>query len=455
MIEVVYPLILDKPFYVVLNTRSILPGGLSVMHRLNCFAHYLSKKESSEDALTRAYLVVLRMVPQVHSVFIELIREHRMAAEPELPPFWRMVIGEDQPRIETQIRHIPDEARRLVSILITDERFDRQIGVQPVDREAVYDGVILYPPDWVFIIENKPRHFDVWDEQLNPTVADADKFESYDPEPVQLEWKEIIRDLADLLHKGIVRGGDAEIVRDFLDYVQSEFTFLNPFDSFGICHDDEELLRHRCISIMEEITPGRVEYHRGWAYYMSFEDGPSRQVTLVPAFTEDGKSWKLILWVLPGNTVSQARQLYDNLDVNALLKLRDKGWTIDPNLHFSFMSSHLIWTDWNCTLEEYLDYWQQHYDFIGRMDLDNEKEVLAQLAIWKEANLLIDDDIEKVREKFFRTNRTTMNVSPGLEMSYRWAASNSEKLDQQGKYVDEVKKKFLQALACWNQDLDS
>jgi len=74
------------------------------------------------------------------------------------------------PLFQTQVGRIGCDAKRLLSILLTDTCFDQHVTVARSERGARYDGVIAYPPDWVFIIENKPRHNDVWKEQLSPAV---------------------------------------------------------------------------------------------------------------------------------------------------------------------------------------------------------------------------------------------------------------------------------------------
>lgn len=47
------------------------------MDRLNAFAQFESKKATHEDALTRAFLVVLRLVPQAHERFLSLVAAKR------------------------------------------------------------------------------------------------------------------------------------------------------------------------------------------------------------------------------------------------------------------------------------------------------------------------------------------------------------------------------------------
>jgi hypothetical protein len=49
------------------------------MDHLNCFAHFKSKKEHYEDVLTRAFLLVMRLVPQAHAGFLALVAEKRQA----------------------------------------------------------------------------------------------------------------------------------------------------------------------------------------------------------------------------------------------------------------------------------------------------------------------------------------------------------------------------------------
>ena len=128
------------------------------MNRLNAFAQFESKKETHEDTLTRAFLVVLRLVPQAHERFLSPVAAKR-TSPPALPNL--SVIDRNSVVFETQTGSFAPAAR-LLSILLTDSHFGETISVAAHPRTPIYDGVISYAQDWVFIIENKPRHENVW-----------------------------------------------------------------------------------------------------------------------------------------------------------------------------------------------------------------------------------------------------------------------------------------------------
>ena len=83
------------------------------MNHLNPFIPYRHKKKDHEDALTRALLTVLRLVPHAHTVFLDLVRRNRQLNDPELPPLWDMTSGVE-PVVEKQKTNIEHGAGRLI-----------------------------------------------------------------------------------------------------------------------------------------------------------------------------------------------------------------------------------------------------------------------------------------------------------------------------------------------------
>jgi hypothetical protein len=415
------------------------------MNRLNAFAQFESKKETHEDTLTRAFLVVLRLVPQAHERFLSLVAAKR-TSPPALPNL--SVIDRNSVVFETQTGSFAPAAR-LLSILLTDSHFEETISVAAHSRTPIYDGVIGYAQDWVFIIENKPRHENVWKDQLSPSAKDVQDTEVEDT-AVILEWKAVVQELAALVEGGALEPAANGLVTDFLDFVYENFPFLNPYEKLALCKHDKGLLDNRCRLAMESIVPGRVLKHRNWGYYMKFDDGPSRQVKLDAEGTD--AQLKLVLSVHPGDTVDQARQLYDALSVELLSKLQTKGWQVEPNFHLAFIRQGVFRSKGTIPLADYIAVWQNCRMLIRKMPVGPESEDVdfrTVVASFARLKLVSENEIACIFE--LTSKHKTINICPGLSLYYRWPLIEAVDLDKRGVFVDDVRARLQEAFDAWGQ----
>ena len=143
------------------------------MERLNYFNPYQRKSAWHEDQLTRAFLVVVRMVPLALSVLLDLIREQQIArgSELKLPSTTELLANEVE--IQTQKNAVPQTTGRLVSVMMTDETWIPEGDVVASDRGARYDGILSFDPLWIIVIENKPLSHNIWEEQVHPNLPEG------------------------------------------------------------------------------------------------------------------------------------------------------------------------------------------------------------------------------------------------------------------------------------------
>ncbi len=420
------------------------------MNRLNAFAQFESKKETHEDTLTRAFLVVLRLVPQAHERFLSLVTAKR-TSPPALPNL--SVIDRNSVVFETQTGSFAPAAR-LLSILLTDSHFGEAISVVAHSRTPVYDGVIGYAQDWVFIIENKPCHENVWKDQLSPSAKHVQDIE-IEGTAVVLEWKAVVHELAALVEGGTLEPPADGLVTDFLDFVYENFAFLHPYETLALCKHNKGLLDNRCRLAMESITPGRVRYQQGWKWCMKFDDGPSGLVAL-DAEEADGQL-KLVMSVHPGDTVRQARQLYDSLRIARLSDLQSKGWHVEPNFHFAFMQQNLYWSKVTTPLLDYIAIWQRSPSLIGQMPVGPVSEVgetfKQYVALLAKLKVVSEDEMARIFELTVQSKRKTINVCPGLSLFYRWPLGDAVDLDKRGVFVDDVRAQLQEAFDAWGQKI--
>jgi len=415
---------------------------------MNIFKFYENKPETHEDQLTRAFLLVLKYVYMAQAVFIEMIRDKMREEEcQEIVP--ALVLNESWiSKIETQkssktlSRTEKEETERLVSIIISNKKLEEKVTVERSERTAIYDGFIKYEPDWIFIIENKPIYENIWLEQLNPNVPENIAIEE---KCISLCWQDIIKNLISLLERDLVYGADRKILEDYLDYGYTLFDWLNPYTRFKICKDNEYLLNERCKDIMRQLDMGKVSYHRGWRHYIQLNYGSVRQISLFPSMNSSMNSasnWEIHLALHPGDTMTQARDLYRKLDIQSLLKLMENGWQLRPNFHFSFQATNLMWTEGRTKIEEYLRYWQRNVDSLRQIKRNEFEDYFEQML---EVGIVLEGDFHAFKENVIDTKRDAINVCPGIYMVFKWDKEKAIKLDDQDQFVEDVKLRITEA----------
>ena len=174
---------------------------------LSIFRAY-SKPPGHEDQLTRALLIVIKLVPEAHDALLGLIGEKALS---ELPP----------PRLELQTETLippgsdsgTSTVERLVSVFLTpDEGVDNLHAVSKSDRRARYDGVIQYGSKLLVVLESKL--FSGVDSaqalKINPKGATWKE-----STPLHIKWHELLNRWWDLSEEPTVEVTKAEIIGEF------------------------------------------------------------------------------------------------------------------------------------------------------------------------------------------------------------------------------------------------
>lgn len=420
------------------------------MDHLNIFYPYDNKPLNHEDQLTRALLILARNIKPVEMTLVDLIIDQMERNRCELipPRLTKSKTGIDI--IKTQIwsstaNELMNQIGSLVSVLITDEKLKPEHKVSRTERTAVYDAVIRYKPDWVFVLENKPDHRNVWPDQLSSAFSETFTIEQ---KPVVLRWQEIISRMSLLQENKLVQSSEASLIGDFLDFVSDQFPELNPYDRFGLCKDDPYLLTRRCISIMEESNLGAVDYHRGWKHSIESTNTPGIKEIAISPNKLSNEEWDIQLEMYPGDTINQARHFYSSLDIEKFLQLSNANWETRTNLHFSFQSSGLVWTTASCTLRDYLLYWkgQATNGFLRQITRD---EWSTNFQTFRDLGMLSPQDEPDLTKKIINTAMQKLNVCPGVACRFRWSKSEAIDLDEKGAFVLAFVQKVNECLSTW------
>ncbi|MDY0201943.1 MAG: hypothetical protein RBR40_13250 [Tenuifilaceae bacterium] len=409
------------------------------MNRLNYFNPYNSKSGDHEDQLTRAYLALLRISFQAFSSFISYLnRENKNEEKFELED-----ILEDDWSFETQ-RSDPDiNSNYLASVLITDKQIDGKVTVEPSPRSARYDGLISIGEKITFIIENKPKSGNVWFNQLKPSRKNLGEDVNVLSEPIVLEWKTIINHLNYLLSEPTITRSEKIIIDDFLNFIDSGFPFLNPFDNFKLCKSNQELLQRRIQNILKEISidPDNVKDNKRWGHFIQTPFEAIKAIGLILKYNKENKVWSIVLSLNFGDTQTQAKAFFKN---SPDLKKIDENWQYYPKFHVSFMSTNLVeFSTEREKYKDYLNYWEKNKNQIRQHKKEKEEVKLFLKGLLEEGIINIDKTKwEELDSKFFNTNRNTLNICPGFDIAYELKSEFCKEKDSEGSLVKYIAKRI-------------
>lgn len=401
---------------------------------LNIFEPYDRKGSHFEDALTRAFLLVIRSVPVAHAAWLHLVdRAHRANDGRGIPLLHELVA----PDVRMQTSRVPEAAARVVSVVQTDEHVTIGDDALPSDRRQVLDGVVGYG-DLAIVIENKPWHGHIYTEQLEVNLPEGAE---HDPRVACVVWSDIVSAWARLLDSGHLQTAESVVIGDFLEYVEEHFPGLRPYSRIGSCGSDHGRLTRRCRALLSSIAnPDAVLYHRGWGWYIDVETGQcARKIGL---HVELGNRPLLIVEIDPGDTMGQAKILYEQIslaDVDALLE--QPNWDAWPNFHLLFMTASFFRPGHRHDVATYWRLWARHLDQIRQWKRDEFAQAFDFLL---EMGMVTLDHRMEFESLTTATRRPSICFAPGITFQWQLPLDEAARLDDHGKLEDELVKAITQ-----------
>ena len=407
------------------------------MARTNLLKPFSSLPPQHENRLTWAFLVALKYDPLLQNLLRELVESKLPPEAREHRNFW------EPARVLTQTKELDPSTSRLVSVLLTDETI-QDVRVRWSDRDAVYDGVIEFPDGLTLIVENKPSHGNVWEEQLSPSrssfsgdVRDGLLHDS----AICLEWSEVLESVLKYADSRIPPFSSREISLDLLSFMEEFHPDLTPYRTFGLCGNRPQALRRRTMRLLDALAgKAGLESRDDWYLFR-----PRKIAERVGVWAEPEATLKVSLW--PADTVGQARRFYEEVDRTAFLGL--DGWEVGPNLHFSYMNKHLIWTETTWAIARYFDYFADaQLQLYGQM---NEARLVPLAEQWEDEGLITREDRGKIEGQFNSTKRETLNVIPGFSVSRVWNLNTVIELEEQGELEADIINALAIPLKIWGE----
>jgi hypothetical protein len=68
------------------------------------------------------------------------------------------------------------------------------------------------------------------------------------------------------------------------------------------------------------------------------------------------------------------------------------------------------------------------------------------------SGLLTETDREEFGAEFFDTNRSTVNVCPGVSLHYRWSRIEARDLDDNDRLTEEIDERVREAVRTWGAE---
>jgi hypothetical protein len=346
--------------------------------------------------------------------------------------------------IETQRGSLP-AVSEFVSVLISNDRAPLNLNVSAVKRRAVYDGIVSFGQSLALVIENKPRVENVWVSQLSLGSKDVPAESKVLPVAAHLSWRDIVLLVTKLMQQEAVGGAERLMMHDLLEFINANFSYLNPFKNLALCKSNPELVQMRIETMLKEIVrfEDQVQYGRNWAWYIAVEDVPGIQRIGLVLEDPGTPDWHLKLFLGFADTGTQAKSFYGReLRIEHLEVLRKLQWGAVGNFNLSFMQQHFVWYPTDDTqVLNYIRYWSANTDDIGQYPKWEIEGFLAKLF----GESVIRDEPRPptdLKTKLNSTNHKHVNVAPGFVLAYVWSKTQAEGLDQAGQLVKDIAQKI-------------
>lgn len=413
-------------------------------HHLSIFRPY-DRDAKHEDQLTRAALIVLKLIPLAHDAFLELIARGPTAGLP--PAIFDMQTGTLLP-----LRSEDDDLqiKQLISVLLGPHD-DAADTIQPdlsSERGARYDGVIQYGSELLVVIESK-LYANASDRQalkIN-TAGLGERIGSAQYRRVR--WQELLDRWLDLLEIGILGMGETEVLNDFFDNAETNFGDLLPYTNLERCGQNAGRRQRRLRAVLEEATGLSAEIRES-RVRVKF---PDKQVTTfdrISLFIENGR---LTLSAWPGELAPQYKPLYSSPEkIQGLISLIDNpAWRIIPSFYLSYWQAsgpQRWYPKPNLDGAAYVRQWERDFQEGRAGRKPREQLNHPDFRSWLiEGHHAVQDEMGGLDEWAAKLPMKQFDVRPSVQVSHSWQWTDAVEMDKAGELVLEVRQAIDELLA--------
>jgi hypothetical protein len=414
---------------------------------LNVFEPYRELSRGHEDQLTRAAMIVLRMVPLARETLLQAIGERSQSRLPECV-------------LDMQATHIvepsggEDDApaarrERLVSVFLTPdiEPFPLSEEVTDTDRGQRFDGVLRFDPELVVVVESKVCYR--WARRDGHRAAELNLRGARFGErrTCLLPWHDLLEAWLRLVELDVLGPAERALVQDMLDYAHRDFAHLLPFGSLRRAGADPTRRGRRLRSLLEQATGVAPERASLAHVRLDTAFGVISFQRAALSIEED----QLVLHLWPGELKHQAERLYGEGRAVELSRLDRPGepWRVEPQPLLGYRNAPIRSRVYlTCTLDAaaYAKRWQgEDWERVGA---HHRNHILDGLWPWLLARGYASaGDLEPVETFVATLGRRFAHLRPGMHVTRSWSLEHAEELDDAGLLTEEIRDALEQVLS--------
>jgi hypothetical protein len=409
---------------------------------LNVFEPYRELSRGHEDQLTRAAMIVLRMVPLARETLLQAIGEGSLSGLPECS-------------LDMQATHVRASSAtdgaprgRLVSVFLTPdiEPFALSEEVTETDRGQRFDGVLRFDPELVVVVESKVCHR--WARRDGHRVAQLNlrgaRFAQR--RTCLLPWHDLLESWMRLVELDVLGTAERALVQDMLDYAHRDFAHLLPFGSLRRAGSDPTRRHRRLRSLLAQATG--VPSERGSLAHVRLDTALGVVSFQRAALTLEQDQLTLHIW--PGELKHQAEYLYTAEHAMRLCELATPGapWRVEPQPLLGYRNaperSRVYLT---CTLDAptYARRWRgEDWERVGA---HHRNHLMSDLWPWLLARgYASSSDLARVQSFVDSLGRRFAHLRPGMHLARAWPIEQAEELDEDGRLALEIRQAVAEVL---------
>jgi hypothetical protein len=432
---------------------SAVNGSASNPH-LNVFEPYRELPRGHEDQLTRAAMIVLRLVPLARETLLAAIGEPSQSRLPDCV-------------VDMQATNIVDPSEegvsggeaqrgRLVSVFLTPdiEPFDVAEDIVEIDRGQRFDGVLRFDPELVVVLESKVCRR--WARRDGHRVAELNlhgtRFAARRTSVVR--WHDLLESWWRLVELGVLGPAEQAIVQDMLAYAHQDFGQLLPFGTLRRVGTDPVRRKWRLRSLLREATGIRPE--RAGLVHVRLDLALGARALQRAALDVEEERLTLHLW--PGELKRQAEYLYAGAGAERLGELLEEdggAWQVQPQPLLGFRNAPVRTRVYlTCTLDpaEYARRWQGP-DW-KRVGAHHRSHIRSQLWPWLLERGYASRCDEIRLDPFLRAlGRRFAHLRPSIHVSRSWSWEEAQSLDDAGLLAAQIREALNRVLAILGEPL--
>jgi hypothetical protein len=406
---------------------------------LNVFEPYRELSRGHEDQLTRAAMIVLRLVPLARETLLREIGEPSQSRLPDCVVDMQATNLVDPS--EENLAAGTVERGRLVSVFLTPdvEPFDLAREITDIDGAQRFDGVLRFDPDLVVVLESKVCRR--WARRNGHRVAQLNlngtRFAQR--RTCVLRWHDLLESWWRLAELGVLAPAEQAIVADVLSYAHQDFGQLLPFGTLRRVGKDPVRRKWRLRSLLREAT-GIVPERAGLVHVRL---DVALGVSSLQRAVLDIEDERLTLHLWPGELKAQAEHLYAGGHAESLCELlgQDGGaWQVEPQPLLGFRNAPVRTRVYlTCRLDpaEYARRWQgEDWKQVGA---HHRNHILPDLWPWLlERGYASERDRARLDPFLHALGRRFAHLRPTIHVSRSWGWNEAERLDDEGLLRGEI-----------------